>query len=189
MGRAEASLSTRGAFTLTEMLVVIGISATLAALLFPVFTKAKRAAVVTRSIEAMRQTHRAALIYQLDYESSSYNLGLPASTWGMEPWDLMGISRLVRQNCDFSTPIPPNRTGLYWNVYPFPHMRGEAEDLTRQYVEKPNTTPMVLDVTCNDSDVYDTDPYRHKWSFAVSMNGNLLRSYRAGNPIVSEFYE
>jgi prepilin-type N-terminal cleavage/methylation domain-containing protein len=56
------------AFTLIELLVVIAIIAILAAILFPVFAKAKEAAKKTHCISNTKQTCLAALMYAGDYD-------------------------------------------------------------------------------------------------------------------------
>mgnify|MGYP001593300041 CR=1 FL=1 len=56
------------AFTLIELLVVIAIIAILAAILFPVFAKAKEAAKKTHCISNTKQTALACLMYAGDYD-------------------------------------------------------------------------------------------------------------------------
>ncbi|HAY13234.1 MAG TPA: prepilin-type N-terminal cleavage/methylation domain-containing protein [Fimbriimonadaceae bacterium] len=58
----------RKAFTLIELLVVIAIIAILAAILFPVFAKAKDAAKKTQSINNMKQIGTSVMIYLADYD-------------------------------------------------------------------------------------------------------------------------
>ena len=59
---------TKKAFTLIELLVVIAIIAILAAILFPVFTKAKDAAKKTASISNLKQIGLSTLMYASDYD-------------------------------------------------------------------------------------------------------------------------
>lgn len=57
-------------FTLTELIVVTAILAVLAATLFPVFTRAKRAAQASQCASNFRQTVVAATLYQGDYDDT-----------------------------------------------------------------------------------------------------------------------
>ncbi|MFY9234003.1 MAG: prepilin-type N-terminal cleavage/methylation domain-containing protein [Fimbriimonadaceae bacterium] len=58
------------AFTLIELLVVIAIIAILAAILFPVFSRAKEAAKKTSSIAQMKQLAAAVMMYAGDYDDT-----------------------------------------------------------------------------------------------------------------------
>lgn len=60
----------RRAFTLIELLVVIAIIAILAAILFPVFSRAKEAAKVSRSLSQMRQLSVSVMMYASDFDDS-----------------------------------------------------------------------------------------------------------------------
>jgi len=65
MNHCRTSIRKR-AFTLIELLVVIAIIAILAAILFPVFAQAKRAAKITVSLSNMKQLSLAARMYASD---------------------------------------------------------------------------------------------------------------------------
>ena len=58
------------AFTLIELLVVIAIIAILAAILFPVFARAKDAAKKTAALAQMRQLSMAVMMYASDYDET-----------------------------------------------------------------------------------------------------------------------
>ena len=56
------------AFTLIELLVVIAIIAILAAILFPVFAQAKKAAKNTVALSNVKQMNQGAIMYANDYD-------------------------------------------------------------------------------------------------------------------------
>jgi len=74
----------KNAFTLIELLVVIAIIAILAAILFPVFSRAKESAKKTQSVAQMRQLAAAVMMYAGDYDDffvpASMRSGIPGET-------------------------------------------------------------------------------------------------------------
>jgi len=84
---ASRSRSNRGGFTLIELLVVIAIIAILAAILFPVFSRAKESAVKTRSLSQMRQLAASVMMYAGDYD----DFFPPASMRTLNPNDIPTI--------------------------------------------------------------------------------------------------
>jgi prepilin-type N-terminal cleavage/methylation domain-containing protein len=66
--RLTGGLILKRAFTLIELLVVIAIIAILAAILFPVFAKAKEAAKKTAAISNQKQISLGMLMYLADYD-------------------------------------------------------------------------------------------------------------------------
>ena len=83
-----ASTSRRTAFSLIELLVVIAIISILAALLFPVFARAKEAAKKSACLSNLRQIGVALSLYEADYDDRmpdrrDLKTSLPT---GFRPW-------------------------------------------------------------------------------------------------------
>jgi prepilin-type N-terminal cleavage/methylation domain-containing protein/prepilin-type processing-associated H-X9-DG protein len=69
----------RRAFTLIELLTVIAIIAILAAILFPVFAKAREKAEQTNCLNNVKQTNLAMLMYATDYDNRLPMIGATAA--------------------------------------------------------------------------------------------------------------
>jgi len=80
----------RKAFTLIELLVVIAIIAILAAILFPVFAQAKRAAKGSVALAGAKQLGLAQLMYTNDYDDMfSPVVEFTSSNWAAYPFDYL----------------------------------------------------------------------------------------------------
>ena len=73
-------------FTLIELLVVIAIIAILAAILFPVFAKARDKARQTRCINNLKQCGMAFSMYAQDYDGWVHYYGYPGPGYLSEVW-------------------------------------------------------------------------------------------------------
>ena len=102
----------RSGFTLIELLVVIAIIAILAAILFPVFAKAKEAAQITACISNMRQIGTAVTLY-----SENWNGNMPQACnifsyhhpyYSQTQWDYFKtLSKYTKSTGVFACPGKP----------------------------------------------------------------------------------
>ena len=98
-------------FTLIELLVVIAIIAILAAILFPVFARAREAARKTSCLSNMKQIGTGMMMYAQDYDEimpSGVFATQPAGIWGTPAWNDYGW-------CYIFTLLDPytKNTGIY----------------------------------------------------------------------------
>jgi prepilin-type N-terminal cleavage/methylation domain-containing protein/prepilin-type processing-associated H-X9-DG protein len=85
----------RKGFTLIELLVVIAIIAILAAILFPVFARAREQARKTSCLSNIKQIGTAVAMYAQDYDESLATVtfaNYPAGLWGSPLWNDYGWS-------------------------------------------------------------------------------------------------
>jgi len=94
MMKTRARTHASPAFTLIELLVVIAIIAILAAMLFPVFTRARETAKVTKCINNLKQLGTAMTSY-IDDNSGKFP---PAASWGSESFN-NALGQLTLPQC------------------------------------------------------------------------------------------
>jgi len=79
----------KSAFTLIELLVVIAIIAILAAILFPVFAQAKRAAKGTVALSDAKEMGLAQIMYTNDYDDQFSPVVEFETAWAVQPWEYL----------------------------------------------------------------------------------------------------
>lgn len=116
------------AFTLIELLVVIAIIAILAAILFPVFSRARENARRASCMSNLKQLELGFIQYTQDYDEkyplTTYTNGssTPGNTWGASVQPYLKSSQIFRCPSDsgtqWNTPsLPPDGTPPYSNSY------------------------------------------------------------------------
>jgi prepilin-type N-terminal cleavage/methylation domain-containing protein/prepilin-type processing-associated H-X9-DG protein len=168
---------TRRAFTLIELLVVIAIIAILAAILFPVFAKAREAARKTTCVSNLRQLGQAAQMYvqdndgcyfQHDWQSQHYWFGKVAAA---------GVDRtqalLYPYTRNFDIQRCPSFTGLlkyggatagYGYNYAYLTENWSAPGLSEAAIERPASC-----IVFGDAAIYEwwTNPPAVRESFGL----------------------
>jgi prepilin-type N-terminal cleavage/methylation domain-containing protein/prepilin-type processing-associated H-X9-DG protein len=105
----------RRGFTLIELLVVIAIIAILAAILFPVFAKAREKARLTSCLSNMKQVGLASMMYAQDYDETLARHGLMTGT--QQGWCCVP---------NFADPAQINSGNDAWIVLLVPYVKNAA---------------------------------------------------------------
>lgn len=186
----------KSGFTLIEVIVVVVILALLAAILTPVFVRAKNQAQVTESVAKMRQCHVALQLYrdQWDGDDSSgdfFQMGLWQG-WDMMQnwWDFLGVRpEFVDSPCKRS--YEGTAMSRKWNQITYaPEFYSKWAEMNGNnvgYLKKYRWRALAfMDTYCTDPPLQQTNPYRTKRFLAVLLNGELVNKRRAGSMLVLE---
>lgn len=104
-------LERRKGFTLIELLVVIAIIAILAAMLFPVFARAREKARQSSCISNLKQIETANIMYAQDYDSTFVVWTLNSSTPDL--WWQPKLYPYIKNRQIYICPSDPNPAGGY----------------------------------------------------------------------------
>lgn len=194
--------------TILEALVVVTIIAIVAALLFPVFSKAKLAALRRGSAEKMRSLYAVFETYRNDYGGSNavyeyYKLGfprgryweytlwyLPYSAWespcGEKDWSMV-----------FDTPAVRNGWISYAAAFYDPdtfridesgRRSGNLVEYGNYLQEYRENAVIFADPFCNPPGTKMTAPLVKKRTIAMLLSGKIVDRERAGNAWRLQFW-
>ncbi len=136
-------------FTLIELLVVIAIIAILAAILFPVFAKAREKARQTTCVNNQRQLIIAAQMFAQDHEQTMPN----AESWGS---DLLatGAAPKIFDCPSITHNGTPSSPDYFYNAGPSSHLAGA----TLSGYDKPAEVLVTADAMKGGTDMVNTIP-------------------------------
>lgn len=144
------TLKNRG-FTLIELLVVIAIIAILAAIIFPVFARAREKARQTACVSNLKQIGTALTMYTADYDGT-YTRGQYWPWTGEYTW-INAVEPYVKNENIFRCPSARGALGYGYNItywgagdaYDGMHGINDTWPVTETQVAEPSATIWVVD--------------------------------------------
>lgn len=176
------------AFTLVELVVVIGIVAVLTGLIFPAFRAVRRSAQVTSSVQQLHQIQIACTLYQQDWDGvgrygSASDMGLPSNELlfaGQPHRTVLQVSiDLFKSPCGSHPGMGGDRGAPAYGYWYLPSDSWTA--FRERSVLWLENTPLVLDQNCNDHDIPLRNPYLPRRGLGVLLSGQLINRVKAGD--------
>jgi prepilin-type N-terminal cleavage/methylation domain-containing protein/prepilin-type processing-associated H-X9-DG protein len=150
----------RKAFTLIELLVVVAIIGVLAAILFPVFARARENARRASCLSNLKQFSLAILMYSQDYDSQIF--AVAGYHWWTEPY-MPYINNQQILQCPSATSSTYSWAPAHsydCNAVVIRHNGGTEGHTVPLYAFNTSMTAIVMDGASNTSSAGDcTDPY------------------------------
>lgn len=178
----------RRAFTLAEVLTVIGIVVMVAAITLPVFLTTKDRAKAAVSGSNLKQLHMATVLYQEDYDGSGvygdiYMMGLP-------PWPVSDRIPELRSLRPPKAPHPVSNFGVYYYCFfvqpELDQMPLTWGDYAREARER---SVLYIDPFDNDPSIsltYGNSVTRH--FLAVDVSGTLMNKRGTGDWLMRRWW-
>ncbi len=182
--------------SIAEVLVSVAIVSLLAALLTPVFVRAKDRAQVTASVLKLRQCHAALQLYrdQWDGDDTSgdyFRMGL-WQRWDLQQdwWDYVGLTEAFLQS-PCRRAYEGTAVSSKWNQITyapeFYDKWSEANGNNIGYLSRYKLNALAfMDTYCTDPPLEQTNPYRTKRFLAILLSGELVNKHRRGSMHVLE---
>jgi prepilin-type N-terminal cleavage/methylation domain-containing protein len=183
-------MKSRG-FTLIEVLSVIVIIATLAAISYPVFAQAKMQAKRTVSAEKLRQLFLATEIYRNDNDGFGYGdlgtMGLPDGIYVFRK--RFGLpEESIRSACR-AHPDDAPRPGYQGGGYIWYRPGLGEEDFVAEVRKWRENYPLYVDMHCNDPAVQIWNWHVKKYGVAVLLSGEIVKVNKFGRFQSAEFWK
>jgi prepilin-type N-terminal cleavage/methylation domain-containing protein len=174
-------------FSLVEVIVVVTIVVIVAAISYPVFTRAKEKSLESQSISNMRQLFIAIEIYRADYGGIPYGsmeaMGLPPAP--SEKWLGASVAALY----------PPKQPPGGYLYFPVPKNLDRRAPTWEQYVrEHTEATVLIADAGFNPlepkgaSKYYYMNPDVEKYVIGMTVGGSI-RKQRASGSLVMQWWD
>lgn len=164
-----------------ELAVVISILMLLAALISPTLTKAKQSAKEKVGLLQLRQAHQAAMIYMIDYPMPrSYDRPRLQDFYD----DFFGLERrALISPCGLQQ--AGDGTTAHIISYVYFHFEHDFYNELETYQDN---SLLFADLHCNPYYEVRFQDYQEKRALGITISGQLLNKYQAGNPYRQRFW-
>lgn len=189
---------TKRAFSLAEIIIVLAILVTVAAITYPVFSRARDASKRAICISNLRQLGLAIQLYRdamdgTDSAAPTWNMGLPV--WGIDVVKVLGKSYETTMNleCPLHRSYPEGKVAQtnYYQMWPVLGLTKDGEIEQKEWIAYVEST--------GDQAVLFADPYHvDSWpatrlslnhALAFTLSGSIRMKNARGEPRGLDFWK